>query len=67
MHVEFLLKHTVDDLIPNWYDEAILLFDEPTVDLTEISIALIAHVGPGGIGQPLVHGKFMVKVHDLGQ
>lgn len=50
MNVELFLEHTVDDLISNGNNEAILLLDEPTVHLPEISISLIAHVGAGGVG-----------------
>jgi hypothetical protein len=64
--VELLLEHTVDDLIANGNDEAVLLLDETTVHLTEVSVALIAHVGAGGIGQPLVHRELVVKSHYLG-
>jgi hypothetical protein len=67
VYIELLLKHAVDDLIPDGYDEAVLLLDETAVDFAEVGVALIAHVGTRGVGEPLVHRELVVEGHYLGK
>ena len=44
IHVKLLFKDVVIDLIMDGNDESIFLFDEPTRDLFEVTIALVVHV-----------------------
>lgn len=51
----------------DWNNEAILLFQEAFVDLSNIGISLPFHVHFRTISQPLQHCVFVVEKHHLWQ
>lgn len=47
------------------YNKPIFLFDEPSMNLFEVTVTLIVHVEFWAVVEPLLHGVFVVEGHYL--
>lgn len=47
------------------YDKPIFLFDEASMDLSEVTIVLVVHVKFSAIVKPFLHGVLVIEGHYL--
>ena len=66
-HIKFLLHYVVAYFVMNGYNEPVFLFNEASVSLFKITVALVIHILPLRIEKPFVHYIFMIESHYLRQ